>query len=62
MTDSPWRCAGCGTPGKISTIVTAPEDNRPVLKIAFGREGGRPMLVCDLCRPGESPTTPQPEE
>jgi hypothetical protein len=62
MTSSPWKCAACGTPGRISTITSAPADNRPVLKIAFGREGGRPMLLCDLCRAAEARPTQQPQE
>jgi hypothetical protein len=60
MTDSPWKCAACGVPGKISTITVAPGDTRPVLRISFSGANGRPMLPCALCRDAEALPTPRP--
>jgi hypothetical protein len=44
---SPWQCASCGVPGRISTIAVDPKDTRPILRIDFG--SGKPRLLCHLC-------------
>jgi hypothetical protein len=49
MTDSPWRCAGCGTPGRPSLADPDPADTRPVLRVSFSGAGGRPALLCPRC-------------
>ena len=43
------RCAGCGCIGRLSLADPAPDDQRPVLRLAWGASGGC-QLLCDLCR------------
>jgi hypothetical protein len=63
MTDSPWTCAGCGVPGRISTIVSGGHvGHRPVLRVVFGGPNEAPRLLCALCSPADARTTPQPQE
>jgi hypothetical protein len=57
---SPWTCAGCGAPGRISTIAVDPKDTRPVLRVSFGSAGEKPALLCSLCRTAKGRGTSTP--
>jgi hypothetical protein len=46
-------CAGCGVKGRVSTIAEPQDDRRPILRIAWTKDG--PKLMCALCRAGEAP-------
>jgi hypothetical protein len=45
-------CAACGIRGRISTIAEPKDDRRPVLKLAWTKDG--PKLICALCREAEA--------
>jgi hypothetical protein len=51
----PHRCAACGTVGRLSLADPAPDDLRPVLRLAWGASGGC-QLLCDLCRRRVAPS------
>jgi hypothetical protein len=45
-------CAGCGIRGRIPTIAEPKDDRRPVLRIAWTKDG--PRLLCALCEAEEA--------
>jgi hypothetical protein len=46
-------CAACGIRGRLPTIAEPKDDRRPVLRIAWTKNG--PRLMCSLCEVGEAP-------
>ena len=49
---APHRCAGCGQVGRLPTADPAPDDQRPVLRLAFTSAGVR--LLWALCRDAQA--------
>jgi hypothetical protein len=45
-------CAACGVKGRVSTIAEPKDDRRPILRIAWTKDG--PKLICALCREAEA--------
>jgi hypothetical protein len=46
-------CAGCGIRGSVPTIAEPKDDRRPVLRIAWTKDG--PRLMCAHCEAEEAP-------